>query len=430
MRMNGMLRGTALLLALLPGAALAADGGWQHDFDSGASLSLGGSARVRTFNYAPVRFGMGGTDDGFTLYRGQLSADLRWAMHWQAFAELGVYDQTGRKGGPGGADRSGPDLHQAYLAWNSEGHVLRAGRQEMPFGSSRVIGVRDGQNIRQSFDGVRAARLLGERGRIDAIAVRPVQTRTGGFDDRPDHDMGLWGIYAALAPSKGAPLKLDLYWLGYQREAGRFAVGTGREYRNSLGTRMHGKANGWDWNNELIWQTGRFGSGDVRAWTVSTDNGYTFADAAWTPRLGLKADVASGDRDPNDGRLDTFNAMFPRAPYFSESSLLAPANLIDLQPELTVNPTLDTQWTLGWQFAWKHRRADGIYTTPTPLVPLAGTAGTSRWIGHQLKLQGAWQINPQWEARLDIAHFEAGAGLRQAGGRDVDFVSTTLEFTW
>jgi len=67
-----------------------------------------------------------------------------------------------------------------------------------------------------------------------------------------------------------------------------------------------------DYNFEFVFQWGSFGGGDIRAWMVASDTGYTFRYLPLRPRIGLKADIASGDSDPNDRDLQTFNAMFSK----------------------------------------------------------------------------------------------------------------------
>ncbi|MGH8727269.1 MAG: alginate export family protein [Burkholderiales bacterium] len=69
---------------------------------------------------------------------------------------------------------------------------------------------------------------------------------------------------------------------------------------------------------ELVGQFGDFGDADIRAWTVASAFGFTFGDLPLKPRLGLHADIASGDDDPNDGTLRTFNAMLPKLNYLTE----------------------------------------------------------------------------------------------------------------
>jgi hypothetical protein len=84
----------------------------------------------------------------------------------------------------------------------------------------------------------------------------------------------------------------------------------------------------------------------------------TLANAPLRPRLGLKANVISGDDDPNDRDLQTFNTLFPKRRYFGELSLLGPYNSINLHPSIDVNPRrrMVTQRRCGLLLAREHRR--------------------------------------------------------------------------
>jgi hypothetical protein len=81
-----------------------------------------------------------------------------------------------------------------------------------------------------------------------------------------------------------------------------------------VGTRLWGEAGAIDYNVELIYQFGKFGAKDIRAWGASSDLGVTLATLPWTPRLGLKANIESGDDDPDDNRLGTFNPLSRTTP--------------------------------------------------------------------------------------------------------------------
>ncbi len=286
--------------------------------------------------------------------------------------------------------------------------------------------------IRLAFDGAR----LGWKGRLgtfDLMALRPVENRPGAFDDRGEHGAHLWGAYATTARGQGAG-QWDLYLLDYRREGARFAADSGTERRQTVGARWFGQAGALDWNSELVAQGGELrtaiGTLDIRAWTLATDTGWRWTDLPLQPRLGLKADIASGDGNPRDGRLGTFNALFPKSAYFSEASLLAPANLMDLQPTLTLrlHDTVTTE--LGVQIAWKHRRADAVYATPAPLVALPGSAGGARRIGNQYKSETRWQASEHWQWQLQLAWVDAGPALKQAGGQDTLFASIVGAWQW
>lgn len=105
-----------------------------------------------------------------------------------------------RVGGPRPPDKDDLDVHQLFVDYNfstgkNRSLTLRVGRQEMSFGSSRLIGFREGPNIRLSFDGVR---LLGKykQWTLDGFVVKPVGVDPGFFDDWPIHGQTLWGAYA------------------------------------------------------------------------------------------------------------------------------------------------------------------------------------------------------------------------------------------
>ncbi len=221
-----------------------------------------------------------------------------------------------------------------------------------------------------------------------------------------------------------------LYWLGYERDQGQFAAAQGQEHRHSFGTRLFGSAKEWDWNLEAVFQIGDVGNQTIRAWTVASDTGFTFTALPWSPRLGLKADIASGDKNPSDGRLGTFNALYPNPTYFSEAALLAPGNIMDVQPAVTIKPVSTLTFTVGWNFLWKHHKEDAIYTPPAPLVAIPETIGTGRYIGDQIKLEGSYRPHPQWEIRAAAVHFNTGEALTHAGGKSVDFLMTSLAFRW
>ncbi len=385
------------LTALAAHACEAPGGGRCVALDGGAKVQLDASLRLRGLYYDPTRFGVQGREDGYGLLRALGSVGIRDGR-WDALAQFGVHAEQGRNGGPGGTDRGALDLQQGYVRWQGEQMGWQLGRQEAGYGSSRILSVRDGPNIRLSFDGLRG-RWTRNRWQVDALALRPVDNRPGAFDDRSDNGQYLVGSYATLQAAHGNA-GLDLYLLGYGRDGARFASASGDERRTTLGARWFAHPARWDANVELVAQRGSLSSaqGDlaIRAWTLASDTGLRWPDLRWQPRLGLKLDIASGDRDAADGRLGTFNALYPKAAYFSEASLLAPANLMDIQPtlELTPRPGLSTE--LGWQLAWKHRRADAIYTTPAPLAALPGSAGGARRIGQQFKWETTWQASPQW----------------------------------
>jgi hypothetical protein len=398
-------------------------------------LTVGGDLRLRYEQFSNAQWGQGVQDDnGYLLQRYMVHADIQAAESFRVFTQIKSGRESGRAGGPRPTDEDRLDLHQAFLdvrhqAENGSSFTLRIGRQEVAFGSSRLISFREGPNVRLSFDG---ARVLVRRGRwsFDAFGFSPVQTLPGTFDDSYDRQQRLWGGYASGPLAIVPGVNIDVYYLGLRRNTARFDQGVARELRHSVGTRLWGKQAAWDYNVEFVVQTGEFGSDEIFGWTVASDLGYSPAGWPLAPRLGLKANIASGDRDPSHGNLQTFNALFPRGAYFSESGLIGPANFIDLHPSLTLNPSREISLTADVDFFWRQSTRDGLYGPAVNLVR-SGWSTRARYVGAQTSLFGTWKPSRHWSATFGYAHFFVGDFLRESGpAADVDYTTTYITYTF
>jgi hypothetical protein len=396
-------------------------------------LSLGGEVRERyEYTHNPL-WGEDPQDKhGVFLQRYVLHGDLHLGPHLRLFGQLYSALEDGRAGPPSPSEENRLDLQQGFLDLSTPLGVgaaatLRVGRQELRYGSARLVDVREGPNVRRKFDGGRV-RIEAGKWQVDGIAVRPSLIEPGVFDDRLDDAQALWGAYAVRRSPSWLPfgLALDLYYLGYQDEAARFDQGTAQETRHTVGLRLWGERSGWDWNWELMYQFGRFGRGDIRAWSVASATGYTARHAPWSPRLGLSANIASGDRNPADRDLQTFNPLFPRGNYFSELALLGPRNFFNLHPALTVHPTARLSLAADVDFFWRLEPADGIYS-PSGRLLRSGRGSETRYVSTEVSLNVTWQIDPHMSLTGIYAHSVPGAFVKQTGpAKDIDFLEITL----
>jgi hypothetical protein len=395
-------------------------------------LTLGGEVRERYEYFHNAQWGAGPEDeDGYLLQRYMLHADQHVGERVRVFGQLKSGIETGRVGGPRPTDEDRLDVHQAFLDVTggmdaSFTLTARLGRQEMQYGSARLVSAREGPNVRQSFDG---ARLLLESGawHADVFVTRPVETDPGTFDDEWDRERAFWGAYGTAPLPLLPDGNLDLYFLVLERDQATFDQGTAPENRRSLGSRLHGGPRPWDYNFEAVWQFGSFGAGRIQAWTVASDTGVTLA-CSWAPRIGFKANITSGDRDPGVASLQTFNALFPRGAYFSETGLIGPANLVDLHPSVSVEPAAGLRVYADWDFFWRQSLRDGLYGVAVNPVR-TGQGTDARYVGSQVQLGWEWRIHRYLSVTAIYAHFFAGAFLESSGaGEDVDFVTTWVTF--
>jgi hypothetical protein len=398
------------------------------------SFLIGGELRERFESWHGAAFGLStAVPDDYLLHRATLFVDLRRGEALRGLVEIVGGFTSGWPGSPPPTQNDPLDLLQAYIEPSvalERGRVaVRAGRQELSFGSSRLVSSRESPNIRRAFDGARAIWTRGEGRSLNVFFVRPVIPADGTFDDASSADQRFWGAYATRPIGGLEAAGIDAYYLGLDRADAVFAQGQERERRNTVGMRVFGARAGWDWNVEGAWQWGSFGDSSIRAWTLSVDAGFELAGVRMTPRVGLKVDAISGDRDLSDAEIGTFNPLFPKLPYFSEANLATPANLFDVQPSARLALGDRVTFALGWDRLRKHEEADAFYAPP--LTPVDGTSLTqTRHIGWQTSALVEWQVNSELELAATYVRFEPHSVVRQAGGRDGSFFGAWIQWSF
>jgi len=395
-------------------------------------LSLGGELRLRYEYLHDAGWGVGPQSPyGYALERAKLHADVHFGAHLRAFWDLnGSYIQE-RVGGPRpGVDEDQLDLHQAFVDLSfsiGRGQLtVRGGRQEVAYGSSRLISVREGPNVQLSFDGLRLfARAMGWQ--LDAFILAPVATAPEVFDDGPQLGTMLWGSYAT-GPVLPRALALDFYYLGLLRDNAVFEQGAGRELRHTVGARLWGSPGSFDYDVEMIYQLGSFGLGRIDAWGIAADGSYTLKQVPTAPRFELRTAASSGDRDPQSRDLQTANALFPKVTYFGAGALIGSQNHIDVHPIISLRPINGLLLSVEWDFFWRQSLADGVYGVSTALqVPGAGIRG--RYVGSQASAGAVWQATRHTTLVAAYAHFFVGEFLQQAGRpRDIDYLTFWIAF--
>jgi alginate export protein len=377
--------------------------------DGTASLSLGGELRVTYERFGNQSFGLTPPDpDGYFLQRYLLHTDLRAGSRVRVWTEFNSGLENGRFGGPRPViDEDKLDLHQAFVdvgvaATSPSAAVLRVGRQEIALGAGRMYALREGPNVPLSFDGVRAIAHAGPW-RLDGWAARPVDNTSGVFDDRSHHSFDVWGVYGSrvIAPSRQT-VGLEVYYLGLARDAAHFDQGTANETRHTFGARVWHQGP-WAYDAEAMFQVGRFGSGDIRAWRSVIEGSHLVADAVWLPRLGLVLDVASGDKNPADPNLQTFNALFQSGTYSGRAQLLGPSNSIRFEPSVTFGPARHMLVSAGWGFYWRQSADDALYSiSGQVIVPSNGV--TDRYEGSRPTMQIDWQLTRHLSAHVNYIY--------------------------
>jgi len=397
-------------------------------------LSLGGETRqhyesIRHENWSRAS----GDNDGWYLQRYLVHADVQVRRRFRLFTQFQAGIETGRKAGPRGVDEDRLDLHQLFFDYSitplkNLNYTVRVGRQEIIFGSRRFINYRERPNLRLSHDAVMLISKFHVM-QFTAFVARPVQIDRDYFDNNSGNEHSLWGMYGVAQTRLVFPQKVDLYYIGLNREQARFDQGTANEIRHSVGARLWGDYEGWDYNFEVMGQFGSFGDSTINAYGLTSDTGYT-----WKPggdmkiRLSLRADVYSGDHNASDPDLNSFNPFFPKGKHISQLAATGLINQRDLHPKLQIQ--FNPQWflTLSTQFIWRDSLEDGIYSIANGLIK-TGQASRRRYVGTQPEVELKWQVDRHLDLKGIFVFFDAGPFIEETPpGNDILYLGTMATY--
>jgi hypothetical protein len=398
---------------------------------AGIYASLGLNLRQRFESVDAPAFGTGNrSGDSYLLDRLQVHADVRLYRNWQIFTQLEDV-RTLDKATITPVDRNPLDLRQAFLAYTGPVAAglfkFKFGRQEIGFDLQRFVSTRDGPNVRQAFD---AIWLDYEQApwRVISFWSRPVQYRNRQvFDDFSNSHFQYGGF--RIERQHVGPGDLAIYYSRWELDNASYLDASGDERRNILDIRYFGSQRGNDWDIEAMGQQGNVGANSALAWAIGARAGHTFSAIGWEPRIGLQVDAASGDRHPGDGKLGTFNPLFPNGYYFTLAGFTTYSNLLNLKPSITVTPLDSLILTGALGFQWRQTTGDAVYVQPN--ISIANTAGKgNHWTGAYMQLRADWSITHQLSGAIEAVHYVVGGTLRSASGHDSNYLGVELKFGW
>lgn len=393
-------------------------------------ISLGGEARVQYFSVKNEGWGDETADsDGYVLFRFLAHADLHVTKHFRTFVQL-QGSMANSKTNTSPVDENPLDLHQAFIDYTinpdaTTTFMLRLGRQELSYGSQRLVAVRDGPNNRQAFDAAKVT-VASKNYKADFFYSHYVAAKKGIFDDGWNKNTQFWGSYWVI---NKIPLlqNMDIYYLGIWKRKTSFDDGTGREIRHSIGTRIWGKKNNFRYDLEGLYQLGDFNHKQINAWTASANVSYECKRIAGKPELGLKAEFISGDKKNGDNNLQTFNPLFPRGAYFGLAALIGPVNLIDIHPSLNFELNSKLDWSMDYDIFWRYNIHDGLYATNGSIL-YSGQSTDEKYIGNQLSTELIYTPQTFLYFRAEFTWFNAGSFLKDvSAGKNILFGGITAQ---
>lgn len=325
-------------------------------------------------------------------------------------------------------DENQLNLHQAFIDYNfTNSWSVRLGRQEMGYGSNRVITFREGPNTRLAFDAA-IVKYHTEKRRIDLLAITPVISKQYAFDDQSFKDF-VYGVYATEYVIENK-LLFDYYILNFKSDRRRYNFIAGNENRQSFGLRVFSQNAKFNYELESSYQLGKFNDLDIRAYNISSDINYKVHGSSQCV-LGVVFNYISGDEDRNDNKLNTFNQFFAK-PSFGLAAPIGSSNIVNLNPYLRIAPIKKLSIYAGFYLMKRESTQDGTYTPGSGQVrpnPMQNFTSTNRMIGTQYAIETGYQYNEHLFFAIDSAYFVAGDYVKDTGnGKNITYLAFKSTF--
>jgi alginate export protein len=352
------------------------------------------------------------------------------------------------------ADLDGPlDIYQAYVLFGTAKTPVsfKIGRQELAYGDQRLVGPGKWLNNPRTFD---AAKLHWTNGIIglDAFASSVVYVDHNNLNRSNIQDM-FSGLYLSFPTvSKTEIVEAYLYshnvargivtdnWSGVSAPL-RFPA---PQDLYTAGVRIKSKPNAYgpyDYGIEAMYQFGDrtqvFPGTTVaaalvaprleqNAYALIAQAGYTWSKSWGAPRVSLIYSLASGDKNPNDGRSETFQNLFPsNHGLYGIMDVTGLQNMSDVRLAYTVKPLKTVTVSLEGHLQALDRASDFWYNAAGVPRNFAGAAANSgagyrinpsygKKLGEEFDLIAGWAPTKYALLEFGLAHYFRGSYVKES----------------
>ncbi|MDZ4402602.1 alginate export family protein [Prosthecobacter sp.] len=321
------------------------------------------------------------------------------------------------------------DILKAYVQLGNPKKGLSAtiGRQFLNYGDQRLVGPLEWLNQARTFDAVKF-RYTTQKYALDFFVSSPVafsdyMWNQSGF---LDNDESLNTYFSGLYFSTGfIPINTTTdFYVFHKRDDGDATFGPRRGKTDFLtfGTLWKGdpkKLGGFDYETEMAFQTGEVSGRNLSAYAGHWGVGYNWLKNSWKPRLGIQYNYGSGDGDPNDGDIGTFQNLYPtNHMFYGYMDTTAWMNMHNPQINLSFTPTAKLKVMLDYHLYWMANTADAWYRVngATRVRPVNGAStSASSFRGQEIDLTAIYKLNSHVALQTGYSVFLPGDYLSDTG---------------
>jgi hypothetical protein len=378
-------------------------------------FATGGDARSRYQNEYNSRLTANNND--YHLTRLRAYGDLWYQDLFRVYAE-GIFAwSAGEDLRPLPIDENYADLLNLFadvklLQMGDKPVYARVGRQELLFGSQRLVSPLDWANTRRTFQGARLFRTS-EKTDIDLFWVQPVVPNAARFD-AVDNNQNFAGAWVTHRPDKQHAI--DAYYLMLDNTNRVRQQGLTRApfTRHTFGGRLVGQGVGCTENVlydfEGAMQLGTEDRRTVVAGMGTAGLGYHLKGLPWNPTVWGYYDYASGG---TGNTVHTFNHLFPFGHYYlGWIDQVGRQNVHDVNAHLYLYPAKWlTVWIQGHSFYLDNRR-DALYNAAGNAIRRDPTGRAGTEVGQELDVVLNFHLSKHADVLVGYSHLWAGDFLK------------------
>jgi len=394
-------------------------------------LDIGGNLRFRyeyQNNYNIKKYT--DFDDKYLLERIRLNLDLKTPKGLKAFIQFQdshCIDCTLRL-----SDFKGKcpyvnewDLRQAYLEWsriNGSHFGFKIGRQQIAYRDKRVFGPGSWGNVGRYTWDVFMVKYESSYLNLDAFFAKRIFYLPKTFLDKHYP----YNVYALYGQVKNLPIDFDIFYVykfNQKDKIDKYGNFFPKERRHTLGFYFKGKCPLYAkdyflrFSGLYAYQMGSYSSQekDIYAYGYYINLGINYKllipQSFW-----LKYSYGSGDKNPNDNKIQTFDGIFSgMSQYFGRMNMFCWKNIEDYQLTYQLMPIRGLKIILDHHWFYLAQKADYWYYINSKPVQDRGRNFLSDYLGREWDAFAIYDINKHLQFQLAYCHFIPEAAIIDTG---------------
>lgn len=312
-------------------------------------------------------------------------------------------------------EQQATDIREAYVQMKNFFYTpfdLKLGRQKLEYGEEMLVGSLDWSNVGRSFDGFK---LTWDKGinNFQAFSTIIQESNSNDLNNTANslNKQGMYfsGFYNQVKFHRG--FMVDLFGLARNQDvdghSNQLYTG-GLRFSNRTDAGNKTPADMWfDYSIEGAYQGGQKAGKEIQAYGAVAFVGVKF-DLGVKMRFGGQGAYSSGDRNPNDGKYETFDSLYPTPHYqFGQADMTSWRNLTGGGLDYTVWFTPDFSVKLDYWYAMRTSGNDSWYS-------IGGTPYASAALGTEKELYQEAGVLINYKPR-DYLMFQSGYAYAMRG---------------